>query len=169
MILTFVQGLFWVVTFPVWSGDEEGAHYAYEQSVATGREESRGRPKLNSVDTLRLIKQSPVATERTWPLPPTPAALGHRRRAVRGLRSPLYYVLLIPVYWAGRAAGGAVGSLYALRVADLCMAVVAIPMTALLARALLPKHRSIWLLAPAAIAVLQIVNVQNSYIDNSAR
>jgi 4-amino-4-deoxy-L-arabinose transferase-like glycosyltransferase len=48
------------------------------------------------------------------------------------------------------------------------MAVGAIPLVALLARALVPQHRAIWLLAPAVVATLQIVNVQNSYVDNDA-
>jgi 4-amino-4-deoxy-L-arabinose transferase-like glycosyltransferase len=166
MALTFVRGLFWVVTFPVWSGDE-GAHFSYEQSVATGHGIPVAGRSLNSADTLLVAKESPVSSERTFPVPPVKSVRwGIIDQQYEGVQSPLYYVLLVPVYWAGRAVDGVVGSFYALRLASLCMAVVTIPLTAILARALLPRHRSVWLLAPAVIAVLQIVNVQNSYIDN---
>jgi hypothetical protein len=168
MALTFCRGLFWVVSFPVWSGDE-GAHYSYEQSVATGRGIPVAGRNLNSADTLRLIKESPIATERTFPLPPTPSKdWGIVDEQYEGLQAPIYYVLLVPAYWIGRAAGGVIGSFYALRLASLLMAVAAIPLIALLARALLPRRPAVWLLAPAVVAVLQIVNVQNSYVDNDA-
>ena len=169
MVLTFGRGLFWVVSVPVWSGDE-GAHYAYEQSVATGHGIPVAGRSLNSADTLRLIKDSPVAGgERTTPLPPTPSLRwGLVDEQYEGLQSPLYYVLLVPAYWTGRAVGGLVGSFYALRLASLCLAVATIPLVALLARALVPRHRAVWLLAPTVIAALQIVNLQNSYIDNDA-
>jgi 4-amino-4-deoxy-L-arabinose transferase-like glycosyltransferase len=62
--------------------------------------------------------------------------------------------------------GGLVGSFYALRLGSLCMAVASIPLVALLARKLFPLHRAVWLLAPAVIATVQIVNAQNSYVDN---
>jgi hypothetical protein len=166
MALTFVRGLFWVVAFPVWSGDE-GAHYSYEQSVATGHGIPVAGRSPNSVDILRVAKESPVSTERTFAIPPDQdKRWGIVDEQYEGLQSPLYYVLLVPAYWIGRAAGGAVGSFYALRLASLCLAVLTIPLSALLARALLPRRRAVWLLAPAVIAVLQIVNVQNSYIDN---
>ncbi len=168
MILTFGRGLFWVVSFPVWTGDE-GAHYSYEQSVATGRGVPVAGRSLDPADTLRLIKDSPVATERTQAIPPTPTLRwGIVDEQYEGLQSPLYYVLLVPAYWTGRAVGGTVGSFYALRLASLLMAVASIPLVALLARALMPERRAIWLLAPAVIAVLQIINVQNSYVDNDA-
>lgn len=166
MALTFVRGLFWVVTFPVWSGDE-GAHYSYEQSVATGHGIPVAGRSLNSLDTLGVAKESPVSTERTFPVPPSQnKRWGIIDQQYEGVQSPLYYVLLVPAYWIGRAAGGTVGSFYSLRLATLCMAILAIPLTALLARALLPRRRAVWLLAPAVIAVLQIVNVQNFYVDN---
>jgi hypothetical protein len=168
MLLTFCRGLFWVVTFPVWSGDE-GAHYSYEQSVATGHGIPVAGRTLNSVDTLRLVKESPVSLERTMPIPPSPTPQwGIVDEQYEGLQSPLYYLLLVPVYWVGRAVGGVIGSFYALRLASLCLAVATIPLTALLARALLPQRRAVWVLAPAVIGVLQIVNVQNSYVDNDA-
>ncbi len=168
MALTFARGLFWVVTFPVWYGDE-GAHFSYEQSVATGNGIPVAGKSLNSADTLRLIKASPVAIERTMPLPPSPTLRwGIVDEQYEGLQSPLYYLALAPVYWVGRAVGGTLGAFSALRLASLCLAVAAIPLTALLARALLPDRRAVWLLAPAVICVLQIVNVQNSYVDNDS-
>jgi hypothetical protein len=166
MVLTFVRGLFWVVAFPVWSGDE-GAHYSYEQSVATGHGIPVAGRTLNSADTLTLIKESPIAGERIWPWAPTPSLhWGIIDEQYEGLQSPLYYIVLTPAYWAGRAVGGLVGSFYALRLASLCMAVASIPLVALLARKLVPAHRAVWLLAPAVIATVQIVNAQNSYVDN---
>jgi hypothetical protein len=168
MALTFARGLFWVVTFPVWYGDE-GAQFSYEQSVATGKGIPVAGKSLNSADTLRLIKASPVAIERTMPLPASPTLQwGIVDEQYEGLQSPLYYLALAPVYWVGRAGGGELGAFYALRLASLCLAVAAIPLTALLARALLPDRRAVWLLAPAVICVLQIVNVQNSYVDNDS-
>jgi 4-amino-4-deoxy-L-arabinose transferase-like glycosyltransferase len=168
MLLTFVRGLFWVVSFPVWSGDE-GAHYSYEQSVATGHGIPVSGRSLNSGATLRLVKNSPVSTERSFPIPPVPTSRwGIIDEQYEGLQSPLYYVVLTPAYWVGRLVGGTVGSFYALRLASLCMAVATIPLVALLARKLFPEHRAVWLLSPAVIAALQIVNVQNSYVDNDS-
>jgi 4-amino-4-deoxy-L-arabinose transferase-like glycosyltransferase len=166
MALTLVRGLFWVATFPVWSGDE-GAHYSYVASVATGQGIPVAGRSLDSADSLRVIKASPIATERTFPLPATPSTQwGVVSEGYESWQPPLYYVLLTPVYWLGRAIGGVLGAIYALRIASLLMAVAAIPLVAFLARALLPERRAVWLLAPAFIAVLQIVNVQNSYVDN---
>jgi 4-amino-4-deoxy-L-arabinose transferase-like glycosyltransferase len=166
MLLTFVRGLFWVVSMPVWYGDE-GAQYAYEQSVATGHGIPVAGRTLIPADVLRLVKDSPVAVERTLPLPPTPSTRwGLVGEQYEGLQSPLYYLLLVPAYWTGRALDGLVGSFYAMRIGSLCMAVATIPLVALLARALLPQRRAVWLLAPALIAVLQIVNMQNSNVDN---
>jgi 4-amino-4-deoxy-L-arabinose transferase-like glycosyltransferase len=166
MALTLVRGLFWVATFPVWSGDE-GAHYSYVASVATGHGIPVAGRSLDSADSLRVIKASPIATERTFPLPATPSTQwGVVSEEYESWQAPLYYVLLVPVYWLGHALGGVLGAFYALRMASLLMAVAAIPLVALLARALLPERRAVWLLAPAFIAMLQIVNVQNSYVAN---
>ena len=112
--------------------------------MATGHGVPVAGRSLDSADTMRLIEASPVATERTSSIPPTPTLRwGIVDGQYEGLQSPLYYVLLVPPYWTGRAVGGLVGSFYALRLAGLLVAVASIPLVALLARALVPERRGI--------------------------
>jgi hypothetical protein len=167
-VLAIGRGLFWLITIPVMFGDE-AAHYSFIQSLATGH----GIPVVGeshvSAAALQLAKSAPVNGARAIPLPPNPsnAGWGFLRRQYEGYQTPFYHLLMVPVYWVGRALGGVLGSFYALRLASLALVVASVPAVYLLAKEIFPRREAVWLLAPALLVGMQIVN-SSVAIDNDS-
>jgi hypothetical protein len=165
--VTFIRGLFWLLDGPSSTGDEV-AHFSYIQWIATGR----GLPIVGQARAtatgLVLAKASPIEPWRGFPLPPVPSAhwplVGLQYEAYQ---TPGYHILMVPAYWIGRAAGGALGALYAIRLETLLCLVAAIPVTFLLGRELVPHRRAVALLAPAVLASIPLFDSGSTITNDS--
>jgi hypothetical protein len=126
--------------------------------MATGR----GIPTMVrdhvSSAALHLAKSSPAVGWRIRPQPPVGTGqwdlLGQQYEA---FQAPFYYLVMAVPYWIGRAAGGLLGSLWALRLANLALVAGAPGATYLLARQIFRRRPAVWLLAAALIAGLQLL------------
>src|SRR5437588_781226 len=79
---------------------------------------------------------------------------------------PLYYVLALPAWFAGHAIGGALGSLYAVRIFDALVAALLAPLAMMILLALWPGHQSAAWAAGALTAVVPGVALNLSSVTN---
>jgi hypothetical protein len=161
-----MRGLFWVCTFPVLDSDE-GQHFSYVESVATGHGiPVTGRDHVTP-NTLRFFKEDHVGRSRSTPITPysSDPSWSLAGQQYEGFQGPLYYLLMIPFYWAGRLVG-LLGAVYVLRAATLLLTLLGAPLTYLLAREVVPERPVVWLLSPACLVSVQLFNSQFSLITN---
>lgn len=167
-LLGLLRGLFWVVVVEVTSPIDEAQHAAYVASLA-----SRGRPPIVGThhlppQLLRLLKSSPTSAVGRIPVRvDQPREWGAIAQSYEGVQPPLFYLLLAPVQLLARG-GGALATLYALRVATLVVALTAVPVAYLLARELLPAHPVAWLAAPLLLVHVQGFDGNLATVTNDA-
>lgn len=169
LLVGFVRGLFWVVTAEVWYPIDEAQHYAYVQSLAEGD----GIPVVGkdrvSVEVLDMMRRSDTSVLKSSPIPidADDPNWGVAREQYEGVQPPLYYALLVPVYWASRPLG-VLPSVFALRLASLVFALLAVPLTYLLARELFPRIPVVWLASSAVLVLVHGFNFEPAVIGNDA-
>lgn len=164
-----LRGLFWVSMTLVFNPIDEAPHYAYVESMATDlRPPVVGRDRL-SPEAMTLLKSTATSYWRSVPFPPDPA--DDRWQAVaesyEGVQGPAYYALMA-LPWRAAQPFGALSALYAVRVATVLLALVAVPLAYLLARELFPRRREVWLAAPALLVLLQGFNANLASVTNDA-
>ena len=168
-LVGLLRGAFWVAVTPVFNPVDEGAHYAYVESMARhGRPPVVGRDRL-SADALEIIKSVRTSEWRSAPVPPSPddERWGAVRESYEGVQGPAYYALMVVPYRLSRPFG-ALASVYAVRLATVALSLLAVPVAYLLARELFPRRREAWLAAPALLVVLQGFNGNLGSITNDA-
>ncbi|HEX9526421.1 MAG TPA: hypothetical protein VF951_02910, partial [Streptosporangiaceae bacterium] len=79
---------------------------------------------------------------------------------------PLYYALALPAWFAGHAIGGALGSLYAVRIFDAVLAGLLAPLAMMILLALWPGHQRAAWAAAALTAVLPGVALNLTSVTN---
>jgi hypothetical protein len=165
--LAVIRGLFWLVTVPIPFGDEP-SHYSYIQWMATGRGiPVTGRDHVTGA-ALELAKSSAVQPWRAVPQPPDPRlGWGLLGQQYEGFQPPGYYILMVPAYWLGRATDGLLGSIYAVRLATLMLIAASVPLIYLLAREMFPRRPAVWLLSPAVVVGIQLIN-SAAYLANDS-
>jgi 4-amino-4-deoxy-L-arabinose transferase-like glycosyltransferase len=162
------RGLYWVSVIEVWRGDE-AQHYSYVEQLATGG----GLPVLGvdhvSDEATLVYRRSatngyaatdfpPIGSDPRWGAPAEQYEAG---------QGPSYYALLALPFRL--AAGWDVGArLFLLRAVSLLLLLTALPLTWLLARAVVPGRPAAWLLAPALLGSWQGFNVAGSGLSNDA-
>jgi hypothetical protein len=165
-VIGLLRGLFWVATFPVVYSDE-GQHFSYIESLATGKGiPVTGRAYVTQ-DTITLFKSDHVDAYRSAKVTSSVSdpAWGLVRQQYEGFQGPLYYLLMTPFFWLGRPFG-LLGAVYSIRLATLLLALTAVPLVGLLAKEVFPERRAVWLLAPACLVALEVFNAQFSLISN---
>lgn len=168
VLLGGARGLYWTAMIEVWRGDE-AQHYSYVQQLATGG----GIPVLGvdhvSDDAALLYRLSPTNDYFASDNPALGDAehWGASGEQYEGGQGPTYYALLALPY---RLAGGLEPAerLFVLRIASLLLLLTAIPLTWLLAAAIVPSRPAAWLLAPALLLTWQGYNVGGSALSNDA-
>jgi len=160
------RGLFWVAATEFPNPVDEAHHYAYVESLAHGHLPVVGKDKV-SAEVLAMIKDAPTLTFRSGPYRPTPAdpQWGPVREQYEAMQPPLYYAVMVPVYWAVHPFG-AVKAFYAMRVASLLLALTAVPLTWLLARRLFPSRPEVWLAGPLVLVAIQGFNANLASVSN---
>lgn len=168
-LVGLVRGAFWVAVTPVFNPIDEGAHYAYVESMARrARPPVVGSDRL-SADALGLVKSVRTSEWRSAPVPPSPDddRWGAVRESYEGVQGPAYYALMAVPYRLARPFG-VLTSVYAVRLATVVLSLLAVPVAYLLARELFPRRREAWLAAPAMLVVLQGFNGNLGSITNDA-
>lgn len=162
------RGAWWVAHIEIWRGDE-AQHYAYVEQLATGG----GIPVVGrdtvGEDAVALYLRSTSNGYAAGDNPPTPevAAWGAPVEQYEGGQGPTYYALLVLPY---RLTEGlpTEARLLVLRTLSMLLLLTTVPVTWLLARAILPDQPVAWVLAPALWVTWQGVNVGGSGLSNDA-
>jgi len=168
VLIALLRGLFWVALTEVPNPIDEIHHLAYIDSIASGGgipivgEDFLPRP------ILQLMRDSPTFGSRRHPLDPgKPEMWGPSALQYESVQPAFYYGLMVPAYEIG-SRWGVLGSLYAVRIASLLLALTAIPLTWMLARELFPDRREIWALSALLLAILQGFNGNLASASNDA-
>ena len=141
-----LRGLFWVGVTETWSPMDEAQHYAFVESMATGKGiPTVGKDRI-SPEVLRLKREAPTLWFRAMarPVDVDDPVWASDRDQYEAAQTPLYYALVAPVYWVSHPFG-TLTSIYALRTFSLLLSLLAIPIAWMLARELFPRppaHRS---------------------------
>lgn len=168
MGVALLRGLFWVLVIDVPSPIDEIHHLGYIDYLASGR----GIPEIG-VDylpepLLQLLAGSPTSGSRHLPLDPKqPRDWGATAHQYEAVQPPLYYGLMVPAYLAG-SPWGPLGSLYAVRLATMVLAVAAIPAVWALARRLFPERPETWAFGALLPATLQGFNANAASATNDS-
>ena len=163
------RGLYWAAVTEVFNPVDEGAHFAYVESMASRlRPPVVGRDRL-SPGTLELAKRVRTSYWRSAPLAPSREneGWGAMAQSYEGAQGPLYYLLMAVPYRLSRHFG-VLASLYGVRAATVVLSLVAVPIAYALARELFPRRRDVWFAAPALLVVLQGFNGNVASVTNDA-
>lgn len=166
--VALARSLFWVAVTEVPNPIDEIHHLGYIDSLASGK----GIPIVGvdhlPRDILELMRESPTFGSRRLPLDPgRPEQWGPTGYQYEAVQPPLYYLTMVPAYLAGRG-WGVLGSLYAVRIASVLLALATIPLTWALASRLFPDHPSVWMFAALLPAVMQGFNSNPASVSNDA-
>lgn len=167
VLVGLLRGLFWVAATEVWNPMDEAQHYAFVQSMATGKGiPTVGKDRI-SPEVLRLTRESPTLWFRSLPRPVDvdDPVWASDRDQYEAVQPPLYYAAVAPVYLVSRPFG-VLASIYALRVVTLLLSLLAVPVAWVLARELFPRWPAVWLLAPALLVGLQGFNMTLASVTN---
>ncbi len=159
LLLGVLKGGYWVVTTQVWSPVDEVQHYGYVESLARGDGIPTVGVDLLSDEAMYSVKSSPTSGYLVDPYQGNndDPNWGATRHQYEGIHGPTYYVLMTPFYWLGRP-WGVTGSLMAIRMGTVLVALAAVPLTWALARRLFPDRAAVWLLGPALLVVWNGLN-----------
>ncbi|HEV2217426.1 MAG TPA: hypothetical protein VGV88_07625 [Candidatus Dormibacteraeota bacterium] len=169
---------------PVWSRVDEAAHYDVIAQYAAGVYPRDATTTIRP-ETLEIMQRSGVYgfvvdNEYVRPDPglqPVPSGLTPDAQVVwirrhgwefsyEAFQPPLYYALALPAWFAGHALGGALGSLYAVRIFDALLAALLAPLAMMILVALWPGHRGAAWAAAALTAVLPGVALNLTSVTN---
>ena len=182
--MALVPALAVAIGQPVWSRVDEAAHYDVIAQYAAGVYPRDASTTIRP-ETLEIMQRSGVygfvvdneyvKPDPGWePMPsgltPDAQVLWIRRHgwqySYEAFQPPLYYALALPAWFAGHAIGGALGSLYAVRIFDALLAALLAPLAMMILLALWPGHQSAAWAAAALTAVLPGVALNLSSVTN---
>ncbi|TMG28868.1 MAG: hypothetical protein E6H97_03805 [Chloroflexi bacterium] len=182
--MALVPALAVAIGQPVWSRVDEAAHYDVIAQYAAGVYPRDASTTIRP-ETLEIMQRSGVYgfvvdNEYVKPDPglqPMPSGLTPDAQVLwirrhgwqysyEAFQPPLYYALALPAWFAGHAIGGALGSLYAVRIFDALLAALLAPLAMMILLALWPGHQSAAWAAAALTAVLPGVALNLSSVTN---
>jgi len=182
--MALVPALALAIGQPVWSRVDEAAHYDVIAQYAAGVY-PRDATTTVRPETIEIMQRSGVYgfvvdNEYVKPDPGLQAmpsgmtsdaqVLWIRRHgwefSYEAFQPPLYYALALPAWFAGHAIGGALGSLYAVRIFDAVLAGLLAPLAMMILLALWPGHQRAAWAAAALTAVLPGVALNLTSVTN---
>lgn len=170
VVIAVVRGGYWTVASIAPSPVDEMQHVDYARSMAR----LEGMPTVGvdqiATEIRAFAKQSPTYFFRSEPYPPDLTNRlwdGAPTSSYEGIQGPTYYGAVAPFYWLGRP-WGMTGSFYALRMGSVFLGALAIPLTYLLGRRLLPRSPGAWLVAPGLLSMLNGLNAGTALVSNDA-
>ncbi|MDQ2754068.1 MAG: glycosyltransferase family 39 protein [Actinomycetota bacterium] len=157
----------WVANSEVPTPVDEGAHYAYIQSLAEGHYPVTGEDQVG-VDAITLVKGDRANVLRSLSYPSKPsAAWGLIDQQYEAFQPPIYYLVSVPVYAAARSIS-LVAALYALRIWTVLLVASAVPLLYLAGRELFAEQPAVWLLAPLLLTGVEMVASSLAQVTNDA-
>jgi len=182
--MALVPALALAIGQPVWSRVDEAAHYDVIAQYAAGVY-PRDAATTVRPETLEIMQRSGVYgfvvdNEYVKPDPglqPMPSGLTSDAQVLwirrhgwefsyEAFQPPLYYALALPAWFAGHAIGGALGSLYAVRIFDALLAALLAPLAMMILLALWPGHQGAAWAAAGLTAVLPGVALNLTSVTN---
>jgi len=182
--IAVVPALTLAIAQPVWSRVDEAAHYDVIAQYAAGVY-PRDASTTVRPETLEIMRRSGVYgfvvdNEYVRPdagLQPMPSGLSNEAQVLwirrhgwefsyEAFQPPLYYALAVPAWFVGDAVGGAVGSLYAVRIFNALLAALLAPLAMMILLALWPGQEAAAWAAAALTAVLPGVPLNLSSVTN---
>jgi 4-amino-4-deoxy-L-arabinose transferase-like glycosyltransferase len=184
LLATFLRGLVWLVSLPIWQGPDEPAHFSYVQSLA----EQHRIPYFGEDDFSPEMRRSMALTRfagndewlsqrefvdgrygpgerESWSAPPQDRQSHLVNKA--GAYAPVYYLAGVPFYYLGRP-WGVIGSLFAVRLLDVLLGVLAIYLTVLAGRALWPTNPGLPLVGGGLLAFQPMFDQGTTMVNNDA-
>ena len=169
---------------PVWSRVDEAAHYDVIAQYAAGIYPRDATTTIRP-ETLEIMQRSGVYgfvvdNEYVKPDPglqPMPSGLTADAQVLwirrhgwefsyEAFQPPLYYAISLPAWFAGHTIGGALGSLYAVRIFDALLAALLAPLAMMILLALWPDHRGAAWAAAGLTAILPGVSLNLTSVTN---
>jgi 4-amino-4-deoxy-L-arabinose transferase-like glycosyltransferase len=174
----------WLVSLPIWQGPDEPAHFSYVQSLAEQHRipafgEDDYSPEIRrSMELTQFAKNDEWLSQRqfvggasgpgereSWSAPPQDRQ--SRLVSSAGAYAPVYYLAGVPFYYLGRR-WGVIGSLFAVRLLDVLLGVLAIHFTVLAGRALWPTNPGLPLVAGGLLAFQPMFDQGTTMVNNDA-
>lgn len=151
-LFAVARGTYWAVTLEIWSPADEAQHVGYVESLATGDGIPTVGRDLLSDDVMAIAKTSPTyfARSRPFPVLASDPHWGSSAQQYEGIQGPVYYALMVPAYWLGSTVSP-LAAAYAVRLASVLLAALAVPLAWALGRRLFPDRPLVWLLGPALL------------------
>lgn len=151
-LFAVARGTYWAVTLEIWSPSDEAQHVDYVDSLATGRGIPTVGRDLLTDDIMSIAKTSPTYFARSRPFlsQASDPHWGSSAQQYEGIQGPVYYALMVPAYWLGSTISP-LAAAYAVRLASVLLAALAVPLAWALGRRLLPERPLAWLLGPALL------------------
>lgn len=182
--MALVPALALAVGQPVWSRVDEAAHYdviaQYAAGVYPRDATTTVRPETLEIMHRTSVYGFVVDNEYARPDPglqPMPSGLSNQAQVLwirrhgwefsyEAFQPPLYYAVALPAWLVGHALGGAVGSLYAVRIFDALLAALLAPLAMMILLALWPGQTGAGWAAAVLAAVVPGVALNLSSVTN---
>jgi hypothetical protein len=185
-LAALVPALTMAVTQPVWSLVDEAQHFDFIVQLSHGAYPAVGATPI-APETLQVTQSTGVYRAfyppGTYPVPDLsdvsapPPGISERANADwmqrhmwqlthETVQTPLYYVAMVPVWWAGDLLGGPLAAIYLLRVINALIIATLAPMTLAVARMLTPARPEIIALAAVLAILLPGLDLNGTRISN---
>jgi 4-amino-4-deoxy-L-arabinose transferase-like glycosyltransferase len=179
----FARGLLWQASLPAWEGPDESTHFSYVQSLAENRRipafgtdsfsaevyDSMRQTQFSETDWLSQ-RRFAAGTDGPGEFDRVVSTPAHRQAGATnraGAYAPVYYLLAVPFYYLGRPLG-VLGSLFAVRLFDVLLGVLAVYLTILAGRALWPSQPGLALVAGGLLAFQPMFDQGTTMVNSDA-
>lgn len=184
-IAALIPALVIAVTQPVWSRVDEAQHTDFIVQLSHGVYPIADQT-LITPEVLRVMQQTGIfrgAPKGSYPLPdisdiaPPPQGMSLAANAVwmsrhmwqlsfESVQTPVYYVLMVPVWWIANLLGGPFAAIYAIRIIDAFLVAALAPMAVAVARILAPSRREVAGMAAIFAILLPGLDLNGTRIGN---
>jgi 4-amino-4-deoxy-L-arabinose transferase-like glycosyltransferase len=183
-----VPALLMAVTQPVWSVIDEAQHFDFIVQLGHGVYPVADQTLIDA-ETLEISKSTGVFRAfylpGTYPSPDLadigrpPPAMSSRANAAwmvrhlwqlshESVQTPVYYLSMVPVWWAADRLGGPVVAVYILRIVNALILASLAPMAVLVARALAPARADVVVVAALFAVLLPGLDLNGTRVSNDA-
>ncbi len=174
------------VTQPVWSLVDEAQHFDFIVQLSRGSYPAVGATVI-APETLQVSKATGAYRAfyppGTYPVPDSsdvgspPQGVSEQANAIwmqrhmwqlthETVQTPLYYVAMVPVWWAGNLIGGPFAAIYLLRLINAFIIAALAPLTLAVTRILTPTQPGIVALATTFAILLPGLDLNGTRVSN---
>lgn len=187
-VAALIPALAMAVTQPLWSLVDEAQHADFIIQLSHGVYPAADRT-LISAETLHVTESTGVFRAfypaGSYPTPDLsdvglpPPGMSVRANAAwmrrhmwqlshESVQTPIYYVAMVPVWWAADRLGGPFAAIYALRIINALIVATLAPMVVAVARILIPTRPEVAVLGAILAILLPGLDLNGTRISNDA-